>query len=602
MEPTSTVQGVSFKKIPRNGQAQVLKYLEGKKQLNVQLPTGYGKTFTACAAYSVLKNKGAVNRLLFIVPTKAQLDQFVLGGHEDLKDASVTGSLSVTDVSFFKANALKKHREDKSQVYATTIQALISSGGMDRINALLTTGRWMIVIDEYHHYGVDKTWGNSIDALNYEFRLAMSATPHRPGDDSAFGKPDVVVEYRQAVDEKAVKPLTSHSYVYRVDAINPEGEVVSYTTSELSSEWGVDANDPNKLEKMRIERGMRWSPKYVSPLVCIPLDRMHVNCIISGYRLQAIIGAMCVSHAEMVCDQVKSMYPELSVDWVGTGPDGRTDEENADAIKRFCPPKVDGKRKPTLDVLVHVGMAGEGLDSTNVSEIIHLNPATINNSNNQENGRAARYLEGVVGNINFDSSSEYAKKGYIGAAIMDAMDFNSPSEDNAGEEHEEDASINDVPELPEEPKIFIADMEIITIHSEGVQMMAKAIAGAREFTEFTMQDFHRGDETLVTFAMDLLKKGRQKEAEEFDERSMVEQWKDHVGRSLRTVGSLVIRKSMDARPPKSLRGEINKKINTAKKSCLGPVTEDIEVLKKHYQWVRNLEQEILSGGIPSWLM
>ena len=59
---------------------------------------------------------------------------------------------------------------------------------------------------------------------------------------------------------------------------------------------------------------------------------------------------MCCLHAEIVCKQIKdhidSMYTgQLTVDWVGTGPHGRSDGENRAIIRKFCPDKVDGKRR-----------------------------------------------------------------------------------------------------------------------------------------------------------------------------------------------------------------------------------------------------------------
>ena len=205
-----------------------------------------------------------------------------------------------------------------------------------------------------------------------------------------------------------------HSYVYRIDAIDESGDVLSYTTTELSDMAGSD--DPSAIEKLRINKKLRWSPKYVSPLVSIPVERMIQQRIETGRQLRAIVGAMCVSHAELVCAQVASMFPELTVDWVGTGIDGRTDDENEKIINRFL---KDERTDGALDILVHVGMAGEGLDSKLVSEVVHLNKAAINNSNLQENGRAARYLEAangepVVGHINFDSGSEFSAEGYVG--------------------------------------------------------------------------------------------------------------------------------------------------------------------------------------------
>ncbi|MFN9370650.1 MAG: DEAD/DEAH box helicase, partial [Planctomycetaceae bacterium] len=484
MELASVMQKLSFRKNPRDGQKAVLEAVcRGGTSLNVQLPTGYGKTFTACAAYSRLRHQGRVNRLLYITPTTAQHEQFLSGGHEDLRDAGVPAPHKIVDVSFFKTVAIKQHRTNEAQVFAINVQALITKDGMDRVNSLMQQGQWMVVVDEYHHYGLDAMWGKSVLALNSAYRLAMSATPGRKDDDSAFGKPDVIVTYKDAVKEGAVKPLCGHSYTYRVDALTEDGEVVSYTTDELKEEFG----EGDQMERKRIERKMRWSPRYISPLVSMPIERMIAQRMQTGYQLQAIVGAMCVSHAQMVCDQVRAMFPELCVEWVGTGMDGRTPEENKQVLQRFCPPKDrDGRRFPFhdngklwvrigekkaefVDVLVHVGMAGEGLDSVLVSEVIHLNPANINNSNNQENGRGARYLPGVTGNMNFDSSSEYARRGYTGAAIMDAMDMQDAQPcDECGSLpcvcETREAGERDF-DIPEEPLIGVTNMELTRIDS-----------------------------------------------------------------------------------------------------------------------------------------
>jgi hypothetical protein len=482
-----------------------------------------------------------------------------------------------------------------------------NSNGMDIVTDLMATGRWMVVVDEYHHYGVEKTWGIAVEKLNYEFRLAMSATPYRAGDDGAFGEPDVIVEYTTAVAEKAVKPLVGHSYTYKIDAITADGDVVSYTTSDLARELGVDIGDAGAIEKRRIERKMRWSPKYVSPLVSIPLERMQVESIRTGFKLQAIIGAMCVSHAEMVCSQVKAMFPELSVDWVGTGDDGRSVEKNQEILDRFCPDKDEmGRRNHTLDVLVHVGMAGEGLDSVNVSEVIHLNGASINNSNNQENGRAARYLEGVVGNINFDSCTGYAKEGYIGEKIMDAMDFKDPSVCGRCKKEPcvcaDPESSDHVPTLPDEPTIQIHNMEVIDINSGGVQRMARALSEDSRFSFIKPEDLKDKDSPVWEHVINAYRGMRMKEAEQHDEKSVVLQWKDSVNKATSVVTGRVM-KAMTAngRQPTALAGDVKKWINGRKKRDVGPVTNDVESCRKHYQWLKNLEQEIIDSGIPSWL-
>ncbi len=608
MESSSIVSSMPFKQNPRHGQTRVFNEAVNRQYLNIKLPTGYGKTFTAAGCYSIKKKMGEVTRLLFIVPTDAQLEQFVNDGPEDLRHAAVDGPREVVDIRFFGTHALKKHRNNSHQVYAITVQSLITKSGLDTVGELLVNGKWMIVVDEYHHYGIDKKWGRTVMALSSQFLLAMSATPNRKKNDSAFGDPHIAVTYREAVDEGAVKYLKGHSYTYRIDAVMENGEITSFTTNDLVSEAGTDT--PAGIEAYKITRKMRWSAKYVSPLVTIPIERMLSNRISSGYRLQAIVGAMCVSHAEMVCGQIKSLFPEITVDWVGTGEDGRPPDINKRIISKFCPKKdkETGKRNPTLDILVHVGMAGEGMDSVYVSEVVHLNSASKNNSNDQENGRASRILQGVIGNINFDSTSDYAKKGYIGSAIMDAMDDNEadPDEDNDGEDGDSQ-ELDDVPELPEEPSIQIWNMELDHIDSGdlGVKRMAKVAmdVGVTGIDYSSLDDLDSPEWDKI---INMYKSMRAKEADQIGEKERIMQWQDSVKQALRVVTGRVIRLAKsdgrNQRDEKSYAGDVKKRINGEKKRACGSITEDEDVCKSHYKWLKELESELISKGVPSWLL
>jgi superfamily II DNA or RNA helicase len=589
-----------FKQVPRRGQREVIQRAvePNRRRLCVQLPTGYGKTFTAAAVYSQLKAKGLVDRLLYLVPTKAQLDQFVQDGPADLDTACVSGTHYVCDVAYTgAAQTIKQHRTGSHQVFATTIQSLTMAGTGSIVRELMRGGRWMICVDEYHHYGVDKTWGRSVlvfeELPSCQFLLALSATPYRPGDDSAFGKPEIIWPYQRAVREQAVKPMRCHGYTYRIDAID-NGDVVSYTTEALIEEAGSDS--PEALE--RIFRQMRWSPKYISPLVDIPITRMQRERIATGYKLQAIIGAFCCSHAQMVCEQVQGMFPELRVDWVGTGTNGRTDAENRAILSRFCPPKRDGKRHQEdikLDVLVHVGMAGEGLDTLYVSEVIHLNPANKNNSNDQENGRAARYLSDVTAYVNVETGSDYARD-YLGSLIELAFDTNPGElpEQPEGEVEQEPAG-DEIPELPDEPTIQIVNCECIEINTGEVERMAAALS---EVSGVCLED-----PVLQEKAFELYKRMKLEEAERFNDRSAVEQWRDAVEQALSVVArrAAQLMTAPGARMDRSLLGDLRKRINTRKKRVHGPVDRDVQLLRQHYNWLKALESELIEGGVPSWL-
>jgi len=586
---------LSFRKNPRRGQAEVIhRAIETEgRQLCAKLPTGYGKTYTAACVYSSLQSQGKVSRLLYLVPTVGQLKQFVQDGKGDLEDACVDGPLYVCDIRFSGAAvAIKQHRKGTHQVFAATIQGLSSRAIGSTVKSLMEQGDWMICVDEYHHYGIEKTWGRAVLDLQAlptcRFLLAMSATPNRPGDDSAFGKPDVFVSYRQAVCEKAVKPMQCHAYTYRIDAIE-NGDVISYSMQDLVIEAGSDK--PEALEKVFTR--MRWSPKYISPLVDTPIARMIRERCSTGQPLQTLIGATCCSHARMVCDQVKTMFPELRIDWVGTGLNGRSDLENEAILQKFCPEKVDGKRRPQdvrLDVLVHVGMAGEGLDTIYVSEIVHLNPANKNNSNDQENGRGARYLPDVMATVNVETGSDYAEE-YLGRKIELAFDSEDPTDDEPAKETEERS--DEIPELPDEPMILILDVECIDINTGEVERMTRALSQASGLGIDSPE--------VEAKALALYKQMRREESERFNDRSSVEQWDQQVQNALSTVARRVARKMCPGRSDKQLIGDIRKRINTKKKRSIGGIEKDVQTLRRHWDWLVALDREVKNQEVPSWL-
>jgi len=495
---------------------------------------------------------------------------------------------------------------NKSQSFAIAVQALLQARGDNNVRTMMQTGRWMVVVDEYHHYGLDKAWGRSVRSLPAVFLLALSATPTRPQDDSAFGSPHIKVGYRDAVEEKAVKPLKCHAYNYRIDALTPDGQVKTYTTEQLLDEAGTDS--PDGVEKWRIERKMRWSPKYVSPLVIHPILRMAAERTRTSAKLQVLIKAMCVSHAELVCEQVGAMHSQYRVDWIGTGPNGRNEKDNKRILDEFCPPKgEDGRRHPKLDILVHVGMAGEGADTCNVTEVVHLDRANKNNFNDQQNGRASRYLSAddgtaIHGHINVDTTSAYAR--FAGDAIMDAMDLNEPS--GVPDEPPEPGTSRDIPPLPEEPAIGIIDMELEWIDSGDLQRVAELMADQTKtchISGFTIDAITNCENPFYDALRQAYREMRRREAEALDPQSVIMQWQEQVENALTVVTGRAVRLILKngQRPEKSFAGDIKKRINTKKKIAVGAIARNVDVYRAHWQWLQQLDQFLIHQGLPTWL-
>jgi hypothetical protein len=539
------------------------------------------------------------------VANGVQLTQFCTDAMEDFAWAGFDGPPRIIDIGQVSlVQAMREHRQGTCEIFVCTIQALREARTMQAARALMESGQWMLCIDEYHHYGIDKSWGRAALSLLRAFLLCLSATPSRPNDDSAFGMPDISVSYRDAADEGAVKKLRGHSYNYRVDLEGADGQITSCQISDLAEMAGGDA--PDRIDSFVIERKMRWSPKYVSPLVAHPIERMLRERVRTGFRLQALIGAMSVNHARMVFDQIRDMYPELAVEWVGTGENGKSDEENRRILRAFCPPKEEGKRPPSkVDVLVHVGMAGEGLDSVMVSEVVHLHSASVNNRNLQINGRSARHLPGVEGHISFDASSEFAKLGYRGSAIMDAMDYRPPLPEDADGDAPPSGDQTYSP-LPDEPVVKIFDLELVDIDSgdAGVQHMAKVFSD--RYPERVSYDALMADANHPQWPemIHAYKTMRAVEAQEHNAASVIQQLRDNVNVALNAVTRLALRGlGSSSKEPfeKRMAGDIKHAINRRKKLTCGEIANDEPTLHRHYGWLKQLERDVMERGLPEWL-
>jgi superfamily II DNA or RNA helicase len=605
MEFASAMQSMPFRKNPRVGQKQVFEALAHHREiLNVKLPTGYGKTFTCCAVFSLLRRAGRVNRLLVIFPRDAQLDQFLCDApNDDLPMANVDPPYQVVDLRTVGWGAIKDHRNNTRQIFVTTIQSLIQPFGNGLVIELLKTGQWMVCVDEHHHYGEDKTWGRTVRSLSRAFLLVLSATPHRSLSDGAFGPAHVEISYRDAQREGAVKTLLGHSYHYEL-VVEENGIIRKFTTRDLAIAAGSD--DPDRIEKLRIERKMRWAPRFQSPLIEIPLERMQSERLRTGRRLQALFTAMCVSHAEYVCNQIADMYPELRVDWVGTGEFGRDPETNKAVLKKFCPPKdAEGRRpEPQLDVLVHVGIAGEGLDAILVSEIVHLTTASLNNRTNQINGRAARYLPDVTGHISFDASSELSEKKYLGEAIMDAMDAAPPTRDDKPPSDDD----NDFPPEPPENPVHIENINFIGIDSghAGVQAFVRLMQRDQP-AKYNLDEMNKNptDERWLEI-LDGYKTMRRVEAEQQNDAAVLAQWTNAVNTLHSQVAGMIVklRRREGLLVDKVVVATIKYRINERKRRAHGEFNENnrhIDTAKAHYGWLKSLDQELRAQGIPAWL-
>lgn len=132
----------------------------------VEVATGGGKTLFALRAFSLLREIGAVSKLLVIVPTLALQDQWYVDIQEDLRlegsDIAVLGSKS-TDVDLRIANLV------------------VINSARDLELSPECKGEIMLVVDECHRAGSPEN-SRAIEG-SWASTLGLSATPERQYDD-----------------------------------------------------------------------------------------------------------------------------------------------------------------------------------------------------------------------------------------------------------------------------------------------------------------------------------------------------------------------------------------------------------------------------------
>lgn len=612
MEHASALSEMPWEKDLRAGQRKTVSLFgPSKTKVVTQLPTGYGKTRTAACSYLKAKASVGVNRVLYIAPKAGQVKQAAEDFPKAIQDA-VGGKPMSHVVGENPITALKAHRNQAAEIFITTVQALVSSERtMMCIREMMQTGRWMVIIDEHHHYGDadDSVWTQKVLSLPSNAILAMSATPMRSDGSSPIGEPDVIVPYRDALEEGCVKELNLHVYEYRVDAITINGDIVPFTTGELFREAG--SMDPADIDKFMASRQMKWSPKYISPLVLHPLERINDLFINKGIKAQMLVQAISCSHAKMVCEQIRAIIPKaVSVDWCGTGPNGRSQEENDDVIARFCPPKdsVTDKRNWSLDILVNVGIASEGLDTNDVCEIVFLTSPTVNNTTKQTIGRGARLHQRAAKTdqplctVNVDSSSDLAA--FIGKKIMHVFDVDGPTE--IPDEEDGDGSGSSVKEyepLPDDlPQVGVLDVTLVDIRKDPM------FQGVLALTEERMRVSPLSDEDkqkwLANEVERQVREFMRTRDERFNATAIEAQTREKVDAAVRKVAGMLVRRASDAglMVEKSAIGDLIRRINSQKKMALGPIdAADVSDLERHWRWIKQIETQILNKETPSWL-
>jgi hypothetical protein len=609
MPPEKNCKGFKL----REGQRALVEWLNQnpeKSLLNVQWPGGYGKSIGIALGYKAKKLAGVVDRLLVVVANDTQRMQAVndFAGDASLVDLRLDGDVWQLDK---EPVTYRYSKESRADVFVVTIQGVDASykSELAFLKSMLkdTGSSWMVAADEYHHYATDRPWGDALksfcDMDEVAFTMATSATPSRDGTPTIFGSPHLKVTYREGRDQGALKTMLAKHYRYNVEYLQ-DGEILTFTTDDLRTQ----INGAKNVDKFEVQNDLRHTSKYIYPLLSEPLIRLAARRDATGKPLQCLVRAAGCEHAKSICQQLRDITEGFDIDWIGTGEYGRTTEDNRRIRAAFCPPKdKNGIRpEPTLDVLVQVGMAGEGFDTVYVAEIIDLAIRRLEGTANETAQfylRGSRSIPGVdeehqVCYVNVPSDHPLAG---VDEQLMDWLD--SPKDPRELPLPPKDTGspddISDWPPLPDlETLNELKLVDLIEICDEEVE---NAFKNAKE--EDSTFDLDITNPEHVERVRGWMKVVKNQRAKEESEQERCKKVRGLIDRFAGRLASTVIKKTHVGSYAKHMIGDKKKKVNSHLKYKFGPRNDMTEErLDIVYRYCQGLEDSVRAGEIPSWLL
>lgn len=577
----------------RKGQQKLFDCLVNiqKNQYLIELPTGYGKSWCACIAYAVLKSQNRIDRCLIIVPTDQQRTQYYTGLQEDLAILGIDYR-GIERCLNGNAWVIKKSLRNESDIFIAGVGSISANPGY--YADLMSKGRWLVIADELHHYAQGKTWGDSVDTLDYEVRLGMSATPLRKdGSMTIFGDADfdVRVSLADAFEEGAIRKFSARIIDYTLTYSVLGDEPVTSLLSEFEEEAEGD------ISAYEIKKNVRYFSKYVSSIFLMVINQwIEYESIYPGQN-QILVFAMSCKHAESIAEIINTLafpgMPEPFADWIGVGDanDKRNAQQNEEILERF--------QSNRLPCLVQVNKAGEGFNNKRCSIGLMLDMVGDTPQKRQHVGRFLRVnnqtpdLESVI----FISSDHPCR------TLLENLEDQMPS---PGKDSKSGGGGGDAQQL-RIPDIFILNTEYhseLTVYPYGSKekAIAKFLEESPEAKSIVeAMPAEDGQRLLEGLMEQWVKKfiPQPKPLTSEEERKIVS---DQVQRNVGVLVNSVLKKRYGSSIPKSAKGDYYRAIHARwKRQNGGHDNATKEDLMAKNQWLKEMAKQINEGGLPSWL-
>ncbi len=582
---------------PRKGQKSLILYVAShpeQNDFNGVLPTGYGKTQTALATIFILSQQGRINRVLVVVPTDSQRSQYVDTINESC-EAMGLPTLTHHEVKGTIVD-IRAHRENRAMIFVTTVQAILADPG--HYADLTATGRWLLFCDEYHKLRGDAAWGKAVANINAAVRLGLTATPIRTDRQmTVFGTrpPDVVVTFQDAYVEQAIRGVEAHIEHYFVDVQEPDGAGGLVARRLTTEEIGNEAS----FEAYQKSRDLRLTGKYLAGILSAAHDCLQVKLLRHPNQHQMLVFAMSVLHGKTVSSMLNAVYGKDFSDWIGVGPDGRPDPENAAILKRY--------KKNQLPCLVQVDKAGEGFDNPRSSVLVFLNllrKETVKAY--QQMGRGLRRNRFIM--VFEDDVCDVFASPDTGVAEL-ACEFAKQTIDSLSGSAEED--IDGKERNKNEPPWFTIPPFMPSVTDVEFDRTELVRREAAKVPQAHIESVRSGLTHIGKIATDddIRRVLAEREAEKLIAAAEAVQrdpevQRERVTKAVATLAGNIARKLHRDSFDKTMIGDYSRLINGQWKriSGLGHNAMFGEDFRRKYEWVQELTEQIQeSGQVPLWL-
>lgn len=334
------------------------------------LPTGVGKT----GVMAILPYNICNGRALIITPQLTVKDTVIDSLNTESHDnfwlkRKVLSENYLPSIIEYEGSRTTNEVLTSADIVVVNIQKLQERLASSLINRLPKNFFDMIIIDEAHHSPAN-TWVDSIQYFSNAKVVKLTATPYRTDKRKISG--ELIYNYKlsQAMANDYVKSLEMHEFIpNELTFIMDNDETKQYTLEEVmelkDEEW--------------ISRNVAYSPECSSQVVKESIDILENQKSISGLPHMIIAVACGIKHAE----QISKLYKKHNVRVGIIHSDMDTNE--IDTVKS----DISNNR---LDVIVNVGMLGEGYDHKYLSIAAIFRPFRSQLPYTQFIGRILRYI------------------------------------------------------------------------------------------------------------------------------------------------------------------------------------------------------------------